>query len=70
MKEKSKEQDLGKKEFMSEDARTLVEWLIKSPQRPVTAKDLCQRVFQVTGEEVSEHMMRKFLKTELKYSFK
>ena len=55
---------------MSEDVRTLVKWLIKRPQRLVTTKDLYQRVFQVTGEEVSEHMMRKFLKTELKYSFK
>jgi hypothetical protein len=47
-----------------------VEALIKPPQRSITIGEIARKVEEVLSKEVSEARVRKFIKKDLKYSYK
>ena len=47
-----------------------IKGFVKPPQRPTTLGKICQHVYKETNVEVTQHQIRKFLKTTMRYSFK
>ena len=55
---------------LSAEAKLLVSKLVEPPKLPLTVKDLQLKLFEILHKDYNDSVIRRFLKNNLKYSFK
>ena len=60
----------SQKKWLSEEAKLLVTKLVEPPKLPLVIEDLKRKIFEILKEDYNDAMIRNFLKSDLKYSFK
>ena len=55
---------------ISEEAQNIITKAVKPPARPLTIRKICEIVYKESGERYSAHILRRFVKKGLRYSFK
>ena len=60
----------AQKEWLSDKAKILLRNLVYPPKPPITKDQLRLKLAELNNESVSKYQIRKYLKKELKYTYK